>query len=53
MRIVGLADIHGNTGMLERMADELAAADVVVLIGDITHTPEGGGTVDECRVITL
>jgi hypothetical protein len=37
MLIIGLADIHGNISILERMVDELAAADVVVLIGDITH----------------
>jgi len=44
MRIVGLADIHGNTDMLGRMADELAR---------VAISPKGGGAVDECRVITL
>ena len=43
MLIIGLADIHGDLGMLPRLAAELAAADLVLLIGDITRfgRPEG------------
>lgn len=37
MRIIGLSDVHSNLSMIQRMAPILAAADVVLLAGDITH----------------
>lgn len=37
MIIVSLTDIHGSSAGIERIADELAAADVVVLAGDLTN----------------
>ncbi len=36
MIAVALADIHGDTGRLVEMVDDLAAADLVLLVGDIT-----------------
>ncbi|MDP6778935.1 MAG: metallophosphoesterase, partial [Candidatus Latescibacteria bacterium] len=36
MIAVALADIHGDTSRLVEMADDLAGADVVLLVGDIT-----------------
>ncbi len=36
MIIVGLADIHGQGGMISAMGEELAGADVVLIAGDIT-----------------
>jgi len=36
MIIVGVADIHGDMRVLDRMEAELTAADVVILAGDIT-----------------
>lgn len=37
MIIIGLSDIHGSVPILEKMGDILADADVVLLVGDITH----------------
>lgn len=37
MKLLILADIHGNTKHLSRLADEAAACDAVVLAGDITN----------------
>jgi Icc-related predicted phosphoesterase len=37
MIITGLSDIHGQTGYIDRMAQILGSADLVVLAGDITH----------------
>ena len=37
MRIVALSDLHGETAGLSAMRAEVAAADVVLLAGDITH----------------
>jgi hypothetical protein len=37
MKIVGITDIHGHTERLGELAEELSAADVVLLCGDITH----------------
>lgn len=37
MVIVSLTDIHGDVSGLRRLADPLAAADVVLLTGDLTH----------------
>ena len=41
MIIVALSDIHGDTSQLGRLADDLIAADVVVLAGDLTHFGHG------------
>lgn len=37
MRLIGLADIHGHTAFIDKMAAELASADVVLILGDITN----------------
>jgi Icc-related predicted phosphoesterase len=37
MIILGLTDIHGDISPVESMADELAAADVVLISGDLTN----------------
>lgn len=37
MIIVALTDIHGQTGNINKIADVLETADVVLLTGDITH----------------
>lgn len=34
---MGLSDIHGGTDMIRCMGDVLSVADVVALVGDITH----------------
>ena len=48
MRIIALADIHGYVSAIEPVAPELAAADVVLLAGDITNF---GSRADAERVI--
>ena len=37
MIIIGLADVHGNSASIEKMKDVLDAADVILLVGDITN----------------
>jgi Icc-related predicted phosphoesterase len=37
MIVVGLTDIHGDLDCVERMASVLAAADLVLIAGDLTH----------------
>jgi len=37
MIVVSLTDIHGSTQRLDGMAEDLAAADLVLLTGDLTH----------------
>lgn len=37
MKLVAIADIHGRIEQLDIAADDLAAADLVLLTGDITH----------------
>lgn len=37
MIIVGLTDIHGDVSRLSALAHDLAAADLVVIAGDLTH----------------
>ena len=49
MIILGLTDIHGQTAGINRMQAELGAADVAVMVGDITNF---GGTGDVKRVIS-
>ncbi len=41
MRIACLSDMHGETRLLGLAARDLAAADVVILAGDITHFGDG------------
>lgn len=48
MIVLGLSDIHGEENGFERMKSVLSAADIVFLVGDITHF---GGTPDARRVI--
>lgn len=42
MIVIGLSDIHGETGVIQRMGSVLARADVVLLAGDITHFGHAG-----------
>ena len=37
MKILAMADLHGDVSHLERFAEDLEAADVVLLAGDITQ----------------
>jgi len=48
MKILALTDIHGKTGSAGAIADELAAADVVLLPGDLTMF---GGRAETERVL--
>jgi len=36
MKIIALPDVHGNRTNLDKIADDLATADVVLLVGDLT-----------------
>lgn len=44
---MAMADIHGTMGMIERAADLIRGADLVIIAGDITHT----GRVAEAREV--
>jgi hypothetical protein len=48
MKIVAMTDLHGNTSGIEGLADELAAADVVLLAGDLTNF---GSRRDAARIL--
>lgn len=48
MVIVGFTDIHGDVRPLDRMASDLAAADIVILAGDITTF---GSRQDVARIV--
>ena len=48
MIVVSLTDLHGRTGALPAIADDLARADLVLLTGDLTHF---GGREDAARVL--
>ena len=37
MIILGLSDIHGQAGHIDRMAEVIGSADLVALVGDLTH----------------
>ena len=37
MIVLAIADIHGKISWLEKISEELSAADVILLIGDLTH----------------
>lgn len=37
MKIIGLTDIHGDTGAIRKMTDIIPEADVLLLVGDITN----------------
>ena len=37
MKIIGLPDIHGDSQKLTRLKEEIAQADLVLLVGDITN----------------
>ena len=48
MRLVCFGDIHMAFGAIDRLADELAVADVAVLTGDLTNF---GDPPDAARVV--
>jgi len=37
MRIVSFGDVHMALGMIERLGQELAVADLVIVSGDLTN----------------
>ncbi len=37
MKIIGLTDIHGETGYLDKIAGNIENADIILISGDITH----------------
>jgi len=52
MKILALADIHARLDNLDRMESEVASADLVLLLGDITHfggRKEAAGVLDVIR----
>ncbi|MBI1800906.1 MAG: metallophosphoesterase family protein, partial [Chloroflexi bacterium] len=52
MRLLAIADIHGNLKQLRRILAHAATADVIVLPGDITHLgspDEAAAAVSLCR----
>ncbi|MFQ5584675.1 MAG: metallophosphoesterase, partial [Calditrichia bacterium] len=48
MKIIAIPDLHGSTAGLQRAAEEIASADVVLLVGDITNF---GGAVEATKMI--
>ena len=48
MLLIGLTDIHGKSGNIDKIQDKLAEADAVVVSGDITHF---GGEKDTINII--
>ncbi|HLA44383.1 MAG TPA: metallophosphoesterase family protein, partial [Aggregatilineales bacterium] len=48
MKLIAIPDLHSRYHLLERMADELAAVDMVLLVGDITN----GSSKDAQETIT-
>ena len=48
MLFIGLTDIHGKPGNIDKIADKLSEADAVVVSGDITHF---GRENDAARII--
>ncbi len=50
MIVLGLTDIHGQIGRIDRLQEELAAADIVALVGDITNF---GRAADVAQVLGL
>jgi uncharacterized protein len=53
MVIIGLSDIHGNLSRLADIAEDICAADVVVLSGDVTHFGDSYSAaqiIDEVRI---
>ena len=43
MKIIALSDLHGDIVPLGSVAKALVAADVVLLVGDLTHFLESHG----------
>ena len=37
MILIGLSDIHGHTTMIDKISADLAEADIVLVVGDITN----------------
>lgn len=48
MKVIALPDLHGGVNCLEPIADSLSAADVVLLVGDLTNS---GGAADTSHVV--
>ena len=48
MKLIALPDLHGDVSHLDSIAAQLSAADLVLLVGDITN---GGGAADAAHVI--
>jgi Icc-related predicted phosphoesterase len=48
MLLIGLTDIHGKPGNIDKLGNQLKEADVVLISGDITHF---GGEKDTIRII--
>ena len=48
MKIIALPDLHGGVNYLETIGDSLSAADLVLLVGDLTNA---GGAADASRVV--
>jgi len=50
LNLLALSDIHGETRLVDRLADRLSEADVVLLAGDITNF---GGRDEMCRILDV
>jgi Icc-related predicted phosphoesterase len=48
MRLVALPDLHGDIRRLDDLADHLSAADVILLVGDLTNA---GGDSGAAKVV--
>src|SRR5512136_1588619 len=48
MKIIALPDLHGAIDHLPSIADDLSAADLVLLVGDLTNS---GNAADSSRVV--
>lgn len=48
MNILAISDLHGNADRIETIAHQLSAADIVLLVGDITHF---GGRVEAHKIV--
>ena len=56
MRIVALTDIHGEPAFVRGIREELSAADLVIICGDITHfggRPEAESVLSEVEAYTV
>ena len=51
MTVVGISDIHGKVGFLEKLSGYLKNGDLIVVSGDLTHFGKEKQAVDVCRAI--